>query len=261
MHAATFFIWMTLLAALICLISDVLLLRWFSTHFARKVANAVSKLHECLTLSMDECFGLDERKVSPRITSRHELLDELIAESVQLDSAYSIAAFELRLGRIGGRLLSFNRLRRSEKFPVQSIKPLIGIVENTRRELSWGSPREKRSRRETLSYSTTTAVNLGHAILTSMKHVEATLLYVFEHASNASESKLPENETPAQILHRLDQAQDDAIEEFAKLFQGMNGDSQKTNDIGLAEEASNESLFHVSLIEVHLPSVITHEWK
>jgi hypothetical protein len=261
-HAATFFIWMTLLAALLCLISDVLLLRWFSTHFARKVANAFSKLHECLTLSMDECFGLDEQQMSPRITSRHELLDELIAESVQLDSAYSIAAFELRLGRIGGRLLSFNRLRRSEHFPVQSIKPLIGIVENTRRELSWGSPQAKRCRRETLSYSTTTtAVNLGHAILTSMKHVEATLLYVFEHASNTSKSKLPENETPARILHRLDQAQDDARGEFAKLFQVMNGDSQKINDVGPAEEASNETLFHVSLIEVRLPSTITHEWK
>jgi hypothetical protein len=54
---------------------------------------------------MDECFGLDEGKVSPRITSRHKLLDGLIAESVQLESAYSIAAFELRLGRISGRLL------------------------------------------------------------------------------------------------------------------------------------------------------------
>ena len=253
---------MTLLAALICLISDVLLLRWFSTHFARKVANAFSKLHECLTLSMDECLGLDEQKMSPPITSRHELLDELIAESVQLDSAYSIAAFELRLGRISGRLLSFNRLSRSEHLPVQSIKPLIGIIENTRRELSWGSPRAKGSRRVTLSPSTTTtAVNLGHAILTSMKHVEATLLYVFEHASNASKSHLPENETAAQILHRLDQAWDDAREEFAKLFQGMNGDSHKTDGVGLAEEASNESLFHVSLMEVRRPSAINHEWK
>ena len=210
---------------------------------------------------MDDCFGLDEVKVSPGLTSRNKLLDELIAESVQLDSAYSIAAFELRLGRISGMLLSFNRLGCSEDFLVQSIKPLIGIVENTRRELSWGSPRAKRSRGETLSYSTTTpAVNLGHTILTSMKHVEATLLFVFEHATNASEPKLSENETTSQILDRLDQARDDAREEFAKLSQGMNGDSQTTNAVGLAEEASNESLFIVSLIEVRLfTSAITHE--
>ena len=210
---------------------------------------------------MDECFGLDEGKVSPGTTSRHKLLDELIAESVQLDSAYSIAAFELRLGRISGRLLSFNRLRRSEHFSVQSIKPRSGIVENTRGELSWGSPRTKRNHGETLPYSTTTpAVNLGHAILTSMKHVEATLLFVFEHTTNASEPKLSENETAAQILDRLDQARDDAKEEFAKLSQGLNGDSQKTDTVGPAEEASNESLFLVSLIEVRLfTSAITHE--
>ena len=200
---------------------------------------------------MDECFGLDEGKVSPCITSRHKLLEVLIAESVQLESAYSIAAFELRLGRISGRLLLFDRLGRSEHFSVQSIKPLIGIVENTRRDLSWGNPRTKRRRGETLSYSSTTsAVNLGHAILTSMKHVEATLLFVFEHAKNASELKLPENETAAQILHRLDQARDDAREEFAQLFQSMDGNSQITDDVGLAEGALSESLFLVSLIDV-----------
>jgi hypothetical protein len=103
-HAATFFIWMTLSAASICLISNMLLLRWFSTHFARTLANAFLKLHECLTLSMDDSFGLDGGNVSLGSTSRHkQLLDELIAESGQLDSAYSIAAFELRLGRISGR--------------------------------------------------------------------------------------------------------------------------------------------------------------
>jgi hypothetical protein len=105
-HAATFFSWITLSAASICLISNMLLLRWFSTHFARTVANAFSKLHECFTLSMDEYFGLNGGYVSPSITSRHkQLLDELIAESVQLDSAYLMAAFELRLGRTSGRLL------------------------------------------------------------------------------------------------------------------------------------------------------------
>ena len=105
-HAATFFIWITLSAAFICLISDMLFLRWFSTHFARTVANAFSKLHECLALSMDEYFGLDGGNVSLSITSRHkQLLDELITESVQLDSAYLMAAFELRLGRTSGRLL------------------------------------------------------------------------------------------------------------------------------------------------------------
>ena len=55
---------------------------------------------------MDESFGLDGGNMSLGITSRHkELLDKLVAESGQLDSAYSIAAFELRLGRISGERL------------------------------------------------------------------------------------------------------------------------------------------------------------
>ena len=141
----------------------------------------------------------------------------------------------------------------SEHSLVDSIKPLIGIVENTRRELSWGGPRMKRSGGETFSHSTTTsAVNLGQTILTSMKHVEETLLFVFERATSASGPKPPENETAAQILHRLDQARDDARKEFANLSQGMNEDSQKYDDVGLDVEASDQSLFVVSLIEVHL---------
>ena len=108
MHAATFFIWITLSAALICLISNILLLRWFSTHFARTVANSFSNLHECLSIAMDESFILDGGHQSLNIISRHKrLLDELLAESVQLDLAYSIAAFELRLGRISGGASAF----------------------------------------------------------------------------------------------------------------------------------------------------------
>ncbi len=59
---------------------------------------------------MNESFILDGANKSLDIASRHKrLLDELLAESVQLDLAYSIAAFELRLGRISGGLLCLNR--------------------------------------------------------------------------------------------------------------------------------------------------------
>jgi len=89
----------------------MLLLRWFSTHLARKVANAFSKLHECLSVSLEESFGLGGVNGSPSLALRHKrLLDELPAESAHLDLAYSIAAFELRLGRISGRLLWHDRI-------------------------------------------------------------------------------------------------------------------------------------------------------
>jgi hypothetical protein len=55
---------------------------------------------------MDDYFGVDEGNSPLCTTSRYkQLLDKLVAESGQLDQAYSIAAFELRLGRISGRRL------------------------------------------------------------------------------------------------------------------------------------------------------------
>jgi hypothetical protein len=121
-HAATYFVWITLSAAFICLISNMLLLRWFSTHFARKIVDSLSKLRECLIISLDY---LDETSSTGRegengflgIASRQrKLLDELHSESIQLDSAYSIAAFELRLGRVDGKLIFSSRLRVSKHF-------------------------------------------------------------------------------------------------------------------------------------------------
>lgn len=84
-----------------------------------------------------------------------------------------------------------------------------------------------------------------------MKHIEETLLFVFEHATSASGPNPSENETAAQILRLLDQARDDARKEFANLSQGMNEDSQKIDDVGLDVEASDQSLFVVSLMEVY----------
>ena len=128
---------------------------------------------------------------------------------------------------------------------VESIKPLIGVVENTRRELSWGVSLSKRTRGEKLSHAPTTpAVNLGQIILASMKHVEATLLFVFEH-----KPKPFEKEKTSQLLDRLDHARDAAREEFASLFQGMN---EENDDVEVVVGTSEQFLFLVSLIEVGL---------
>jgi hypothetical protein len=102
------------------------------------------------------------------------------------------------------------------------------------------------------------AVSLGQALLASMKHVEAVLLFVFEHTASSPRPNPFENESASQLRHRLEQARDAAREEFADLFLGMNGDAgdgPKSDDIGHAEEASDQFLFVVSLIEVslHIP--------
>ncbi len=120
MHAATFFVWITLSAAFICLVSNMLLLRWFSTHFARKIVDSLSKLRECLIISLNETSSTSREGESGFLgvaSRQRKLLDETHAESIQLDLAYSIAAFELRLGRVDGRLIFSSRLRLSKYFP------------------------------------------------------------------------------------------------------------------------------------------------
>jgi peptidoglycan hydrolase CwlO-like protein len=89
------------------------------------------------------------------------------------------------------------------------------------------------------------ALDLGRAILASMKHVEATLLVVFERTADAfGHSK---KETADQILQQLDQARDAAKKELADLFQQVNEGSPK---IEITTEVSSHSHFFASLIEV-----------
>ncbi len=204
---------------------------------------------------MNESFIPDGTNQCLNIASRHKrLLDELLAESIQLDLAYSIAAFELRLGRLsgGGFCASITKDFLSTSL-VEPIKPLIAVVENTRRELSWGSLRVKALRGEKRVYPMMTpAVNLGQAILASMKHVEATLLFVFEHTADTSGPKPSESST--QLLHQLDQARDVAKEVFAGLHRGMSEDAKEIEKVGLPPDASDHFLFLVSLIEVCIGS-------
>lgn len=76
----------------------MLILRWSSAHFAEQATSAFSHLHRCLSVSLDgACSGLatvsDETKI---------LHKQLLRESVSLNAIYSQAAFELRVGRVGG---------------------------------------------------------------------------------------------------------------------------------------------------------------
>ena len=82
---------------------------------------------------MDESFNPDG--ANQNIASQHKrLLDQLLAESVQLDSAYSIAAFELRLGRISGGPFCVSRFRFSKHF----VSPLHQASHCSSRKYSQG---------------------------------------------------------------------------------------------------------------------------
>lgn len=120
MHAATFLVWITFSAAFICLLSNILVLRWFSTHFAQKIVDSLSKLRECLLISLDDTSSAShegENGFLGAASRQRNLLDELLSESIQLDLAYSIAAFELRLGRVDGRLIFLSLLGLSKHLP------------------------------------------------------------------------------------------------------------------------------------------------
>ncbi|KDQ59407.1 hypothetical protein JAAARDRAFT_32964 [Jaapia argillacea MUCL 33604] len=165
---ATDFLWISISAAVICLVSAMLLLRWSSTHLATEVAAAFSGLRECLSMSLDRAFA---ESTSHDTTALRLIHEGLLKRSIALNAAYARAAFELRIGRLS----------------VKSIKSFIGIVEHLRRELSWGmsfsranfSHPECRASK-TLSAFQGPVLDLGHALLLSMNAVERVVLIAFD---------------------------------------------------------------------------------
>lgn len=94
------FLWIALSAAVICLFSSMVVLRWSSTHFAEQAASTFSHLHQSLSLNVRRAFS-GESTVSSEYRDLHALL---LKESMSLNAIYSQAAFELRVGRVGGEL-------------------------------------------------------------------------------------------------------------------------------------------------------------
>ena len=81
---------------------SLFLLEWSSAAFGEHIVDSFDTLHECLTCKLH--VMLDD---TPLIeVSRAENLDkELIRKSVALDSIYEQAAFEIRLGRLNGKVI------------------------------------------------------------------------------------------------------------------------------------------------------------
>ncbi|KAG5221512.1 Class myosin [Salix suchowensis] len=114
--------------------------------------------------------------------------------SVALNQRYSEASFELRVGRVGGEYAAPCSLFPSYTkfaYAVKSIKPLIGTIEHLRRELSWGMVHSRTQPAPLHVHSTSPdekdanafrvpAYELGHAVLTSMRVVERTVLTCYE---------------------------------------------------------------------------------
>ena len=132
---AGFFVWITLTAAIICLLTSMLVLRWSSTQFADETVSALSYLHQSLSLGLAASIGEEPLTGTTQIG----LQDILVKKSLALTTTYQQAMYEIRIGRVGGMHTKSKGPAISD-FPtiVKEIQPLIGIVESIRRELSWG---------------------------------------------------------------------------------------------------------------------------
>ncbi|KAF8633737.1 hypothetical protein AX17_004393 [Amanita inopinata Kibby_2008] len=162
------YMWITTAAALTSLTSSMLLLQWSSTQLARDIARAIGLLHISLQYRLQESFPDSVRAAA--ITPSFNIHKALLGQTMALHPVYQQASFELRIGRVG----------------VKSLKPLVAIVEHLRRELSGRITFPAQSATDTpyesrvIQNAYSPSLELGRAIVTSLKTVETMVLICFE---------------------------------------------------------------------------------
>ena len=87
--------------AAVTLVVSLFLLQWSSAAFGEHIVDSLDIVHECLACKLR--VMLDD--TLPIEVFQAENLDkELIRKSVALNSVYEQAAFEIRLGRLNGKI-------------------------------------------------------------------------------------------------------------------------------------------------------------
>lgn len=88
---------------MISLFVSLVVLRWSSTTFGGQVVDCFNLLHKCLSASLDAVLDNsgDEPHSDPDDPDRRQ---NLLNKSIALNTAYAQAAFELRMGRLKGKL-------------------------------------------------------------------------------------------------------------------------------------------------------------
>lgn len=105
-----------LVAACTSLFASMVLLKWSSPHFACDVAQAFGKLQACLVNNLDEAFS-----DSALATPNRALHADLLKRSTTLNIIYQQAAFELRVGRVSGKVFSPHHLSLSSAWDTSEI--------------------------------------------------------------------------------------------------------------------------------------------
>jgi hypothetical protein len=139
---------------------------------------------------------------------------------------------------------------------VKSIKPLIGIVENVRRELSWGMafPRSSFARpnlEETMVRAfQIPALDLASVILGSMEATEKVILETFRNPSLTRRSLRNEKDAVADAKERLLEAQRTARNELRKMSDSNIEQRKSNGKVGFPPEFMSLCLFMISLLQV-----------
>ncbi|KAI0332078.1 hypothetical protein GY45DRAFT_1299694 [Cubamyces sp. BRFM 1775] len=208
------FLWITLSAAILCLVSLIVMMvifRGSTTNFETETVATFALLEQCLSSSL---YRVGARETKMTVSYYRQLHSQLLQQSIKLNETYSQAAFELRIGRLG----------------LQSIHPFVGIVEHLRRELAWGlaplkpahsipgTPYSPRSGAPSLyehpnSPASPTspiqdsvfvatieppALTLAHAVLDSMKTVEHLIFVTFHQRSTGETTETAQSVSGSQ---------------------------------------------------------------
>ena len=109
------FLWITVTAAVTGLFSSLLFLHWTCPQFVNDISSVLSALRNGVEVSFCEALSNNPHSTSCRISE--EVQHSILRKSVELDTTYRRASFQLGLGRVSGTDISaYDRLL----FPSQS---------------------------------------------------------------------------------------------------------------------------------------------
>ena len=86
---------------------SLFLLEWSSAAFGEHVVNSFDTIHRCLACKLR--VMLDDT-LQIEVIQAENLDEELVRKSVALGSVYEQAAFEIRLGRLNGKVMPHSDL-------------------------------------------------------------------------------------------------------------------------------------------------------
>lgn len=218
----------------------------------------MSQLHDSLSLALDEGLGHESADGSLQYGpgGHRPILDAVLKRSVMLNTVYSQAAFELRVGRLSGSCLNPIVLSSSMfmiRPPlVKSIRPFISIIEHLRREMSSLSGALTGCvQSQTIATFRTPALNLGHAILDAMKIAENSVVACFEHSVLHTVSLSSEKDSIADAQVQLIKARDGVREHLKRHLDDIAISHRSVpGGMDFSKELSDSCSFMISLLQV-----------